>query len=428
MLKKTCLLLIIMFLFLSACSNDSLEVSNVDPDGSEQTQPNIFPSVPMPYSYENEDELLAGVGMTKFGESINPQGRTSMDIEALQGLKELYKPGYIKPDFVFTGMAVWYINRVAFYYDDIETGEHTLFNWYQSTIPLEDAVTSDFGRGAAAEYIEERNGITYGVVELNDFEADEHVAYGVSWAQHGQVFRVSIPASFTLEEVLTFCDAQPIDAWELDGDAVSASIQGMENVSIYNGDNNIIAEDDVLYRANTSGNMERVGYRWLIDKDTSRYQYVLEPGAYTFNADGVISNPELLVKHFETGEIVSNADYSKELSGQPFSLTVTPNPDETKLIISTPNYDIIITSVETGNGQANINFAINSANGKGYTIYLSETGNEGSFKPYSDVNYNSKGAHIKGLTNGKKYYTYVEYNDGKGGVTRSAVVSFIPSK
>ena len=90
--------------------------------------------------------------------------------------------------------------------------------------------------------------------------------------------------------------------------------------------------------------------------------------------------------------------------------------------------EIAITGVTTGNKQANVEFAIQSANGKGYSVYLSETGGDGSFILYNNVNYNSKGAHIKGLDNGKTYYAYIEYNNGAGSINKSGVVTFIPGK
>ena len=93
-----------------------------------------------------------------------------------------------------------------------------------------------------------------------------------------------------------------------------------------------------------------------------------------------------------------------------------------------PESGIKITGFSTGNGQANVDFNIKSANGKGYTVYLSETGLANSFTPYNDVNYNSKGVHIKGLTNGKQYYVYIEYKDDKGTIIKSDVVSFTPNK
>ena len=71
---------------------------------------------------------------------------------------------------------------------------------------------------------------------------------------------------------------------------------------------------------------------------------------------------------------------------------------------------------------------IKSANGDGYLVYLSDTGEDGSFKLYNNVNYNSKGVHIRGLTNGRKYYAYIEYNNGRGNMAKSNVVDFLPSK
>lgn len=88
---------------------------------------------------------------------------------------------------------------------------------------------------------------------------------------------------------------------------------------------------------------------------------------------------------------------------------------------------IVSVSVSNGNGQANVDFAIWSANGMGYSVYLSETGIEGPYKEYSNVNYNSKGAHIKGLENGKTYYVYIQYS-GASGIEKSDPVILSPSE
>jgi len=85
---------------------------------------------------------------------------------------------------------------------------------------------------------------------------------------------------------------------------------------------------------------------------------------------------------------------------------------------------ITISEVENGNKQASIKFNILSANGKGYSVYLSETGANGTFKLYTDVNFNSKGAHVKGLTNGKTYYAYITYEN----TVRSGTVTLKPDK
>jgi murein DD-endopeptidase MepM/ murein hydrolase activator NlpD len=86
-------------------------------------------------------------------------------------------------------------------------------------------------------------------------------------------------------------------------------------------------------------------------------------------------------------------------------------------------FGIKINDISIGNNQANIDFDIISANGKGYSVYLSISEDEGTFKFYADVNYNSKGVHIKGLTNGETYCAYITYTDA--GVTiRSNVIKF----
>jgi len=83
---------------------------------------------------------------------------------------------------------------------------------------------------------------------------------------------------------------------------------------------------------------------------------------------------------------------------------------------------IHIKSVTVGNNQADINYDTKSVNGEGYAVYvLNDTG---KFEAYSNVDYDSKGAHIKGLTNGKKYYAYIQYNDGNGGISQSYAVNF----
>jgi hypothetical protein len=85
-----------------------------------------------------------------------------------------------------------------------------------------------------------------------------------------------------------------------------------------------------------------------------------------------------------------------------------------------------LTGATATNGQGDINFPIKSANGKGYTVYISDVGPNGPFK-IANVNFDSKGAHVKGLTNDVKYYVYIVYSSGKD-YQRSDVVMLLPSK
>jgi hypothetical protein len=90
------------------------------------------------------------------------------------------------------------------------------------------------------------------------------------------------------------------------------------------------------------------------------------------------------------------------------------------------------SGIRNKNGQADVDFAINSANGKGYTVYLSEWNEEsneqGPYEAYDDVNYNEHGAHIKGLANGKTYWAYVVYSEDGAAIARSRPVQLNPTK
>ena len=102
-----------------------------------------------------------------------------------------------------------------------------------------------------------------------------------------------------------------------------------------------------------------------------------------------------------------------------------------------PRLPEIFASVDfysgNGNGQSNIDFGIRSANGKGYSVYIVEAGgrveNEIPLSEYrtADANFNSKGAHVKKLTNGVVYYAYIVYSSG-GVYETSNIVTLNPNK
>lgn len=99
-------------------------------------------------------------------------------------------------------------------------------------------------------------------------------------------------------------------------------------------------------------------------------------------------------------------------AAEPTLIVYLMQKDSDRKDISEPNVfkfqDINVTGINTGNGQANVDFNILSADGKGYSVYLAKS-QAGRFKKHGQVNFNSKGAHIKGLENGETYWAYVEY-------------------
>ena len=69
----------------------------------------------------------------------------------------------MKQRFTQGGIRVWTDNEITLYYRDATENESVSFTWYQR-MSANAAVRMNFGRGADEEYIEERNGLTYGVV------------------------------------------------------------------------------------------------------------------------------------------------------------------------------------------------------------------------------------------------------------------------
>jgi hypothetical protein len=339
----------------TAAQPPSQNEASPESDSPEETA-QVF-LTPINPSYRNIDELMLRMAYAKFSEfAIAQEPERNSELYALQRYEMLFVPGYLREGFRKMGIVVGSIHWVSMMYDEFVMendvpieNNYVNFRWSRH-IPPENAITGLQGRGAVAEHIIEHNGITYVVLEWEDYGINERVVYEVGWTQYGQSFMATFGGTFTLEEMLSFSYARPIDTWQLRGDAISVSVQGMENVRIFeNPDrialfggvaNEIITIGNGLYRVSAVGfadvDTERVGYRWLICGDVQRFQYVLQPGVYEFRADGFIGQPQLLVQHFTEGDRVAVTDFSADLVGLPttgFNLTVTQNPEDNDLII-----------------------------------------------------------------------------------------------
>jgi endo-alpha-1,4-polygalactosaminidase (GH114 family) len=84
-----------------------------------------------------------------------------------------------------------------------------------------------------------------------------------------------------------------------------------------------------------------------------------------------------------------------------------------------------VSNVSPGNQEANLDFGIASASGKGYSVYLKAADAIGPFTRYANVNFNSQGVHIKGLANGTQYLAYLQYEAG-GTTSRTETLVFTP--
>ena len=339
--KIITLLLVFMLLIYTGCSYNTTGETAIDLGGQDDTLLGYWGGGTS--AYESVELLLSSVSMVKFSEFSESDYRDpKATFFAFRGLSEFYVPGYIKHGLKLSSICVEYVHIINSQYDNEENGKYAGYLEWNRYVSPENATRDFFYRGASEEYWEERNGVNYAVTEWVKRATQEPDGFLIAWTQHGQSFLASLPPSYTLDEALAFCDLQPVEAWELWGDAVSVSVQGIDGVSILDDSGAAITESEgVLYRINAdSGETERIGYKWLIDEDSSRYQYVLEPGEYSFSADKIKKGAGLLVKHFESGDVVSSVDYAKKLSSQsakPLYLEVTTNPNDTLVTDKIPS-------------------------------------------------------------------------------------------
>ena len=294
------------------------------------------------------ENVLHSAAMLKFNEGID-QAEWRRRRVGLENLTALYEPAVVMDGANFIQISAVAGNSVDFVFD-----ERSIFSWSRNT-PVENAVTAMFGRGAIYDRIEEHNGITYGISEFTGRGSGGF--FNICWTQHGKSFRVALSSDYTLEQALAFAYAVPIHSWELDGNAVSVIAQGVGELAINDlsradDQSEIIVEGDALYLRSPGNIFDRVGYRWLIDEQTQRFQYVLKPGEYAFSittelfaltpaedfatADTPTRRstpiPELTVTHFTAGQAISRADITETIQSMQSDLVTLLVTENTEMV------------------------------------------------------------------------------------------------
>jgi len=329
MLKKTLFsFFIAVLLIITGCTNNTSSQSptqetqwpTIGPVVGDPRPGEIIAADEMPSVFDNINEFIEWIGRAKFQEPLS--GRQGFrDFNGFKNIDRHYE-SVLGSEELFLSQIVVKKEYVMYFY-----GDDTNFSWKREMSP-QVAMNDLRGRGEISYNEIEVSGISYVILGFAS-------GYYVCWVEDETPFTASLPVSFSDDDLYAFCSAVPVTSWELSGDAVSVSVQGVEDIFFVDGEENEIIEDD----GNLYWGENRIGYRWLIDEETSRYQYVLEPGEYMFNASGVGENPGLLVKHFIAGECVSEADFEELFTGQAvsgFKLIVTPDPEETELLITLP--------------------------------------------------------------------------------------------
>jgi len=342
-------LLIIVAFILSGCGVGSEAL--IDPltslESTIANEPQVLlspaPSFQASLGYSNLDGLLRDIALVRFDEPERFYRSYHFSF-VLREIRELYMPHNIPENFPLSRIIIG-VNRMN---DPID---------FSYRLPGGFSLRFRYAR-----FVWNRNRPTDEVFFRGGREA--HGPYSGEeirhhWSQYGYEFEAFIPERFPEEEAydltVALLNAQPVVSWEIQGNAIMVSVQGMENVVILNEEGYEIVSEVTIADMNFLNIFSlnhhslshhtlyltpaRIGYSWLVCADSSRYQYVLKPGTYTFHVEGVTGEPDLLIRHFADREIVSSVSFGAELAAQPFSsftVTITPELGSGDILVIEP--------------------------------------------------------------------------------------------
>jgi len=301
------------------------EIHTPDPSPSSYRVDHGTPPPPPEFKITEFEDLFALVGKAKFGENSS----SDMGYAELKGINELYIPSGMIDNLLLSWVEITKRGYICFRHED-NGGTFVNFIWDRA-MPTEIAMNELSGRGEIAFNEITGNSLNYSISKW------EEGKYSVFWVQHNQSFSAFFSGDFTENEILEFCNAQPVIAWEIQGDAVSVSIEGAGDVVIYDGENRALIIDNDTLSTDEGG----IGYRWLIDAEKLRYQYVLAPGEYLFS--GIAADvSEITVRHYAANALESEISYTEFFEGEVFdfiTLSVTPEGSELGWVRLPPSID-----------------------------------------------------------------------------------------
>ena len=155
----------------------------------------------LPPAYFDSDEML----IAAIKEAKNNNKNDDLD---LASISEFYKPATIPDDLSFENIVVK--KEYIFYsYINEEQTDYANFNWFREMKP-EVAMNGLYGRGAISEREIEYNGIKYVFLEWADSETGKSDGYTIHWVKDDKPYTASIPAGWTDEEILAFCQIETV--------------------------------------------------------------------------------------------------------------------------------------------------------------------------------------------------------------------------
>jgi hypothetical protein len=189
------------------------------PTGEIPTDEAAFASVPI---YFDSEELLLDLlrALKKEGGSEDElvviqshrAGKQSYymkdDAFKLASLTELYRPKSALKGLTLDEIHISKAS-IVYHYSNEARNDGASFVWLRE-MPPQVAMNELFGRGAISEREIEYNGIQYVFLEWSDTKTEKTGGFSVHWAHEGRAYQASIPAGYTGEAMLEFCQYQTV--------------------------------------------------------------------------------------------------------------------------------------------------------------------------------------------------------------------------
>ena len=157
-------------------------------------------------SFNNEIELNTAI--------LKAREQVGEDVLSLADITEYYCPTILLDGFTVHRIRVseFYI---SYHYSDENNNDAGSFTWFRMKDP-ETLMNGIYDVGAMSVRELEYDGIIYVFMEFADTETGESDGYEVRWNKDGKSFGASIPAGYSDEEVLSFCNFETVSVMESD--------------------------------------------------------------------------------------------------------------------------------------------------------------------------------------------------------------------
>ncbi len=185
--------MLLVMIFLSACAKIADE------------------GYPAALEFKNEASLIEAIKEASENPVLMIADSSSGDESyhrEFDNMTEFYRPIHVIDDLEFHSIAITNAYVAYIYHHGDKPISFTWFKPLTTEVFIESALQRGGSQGS--NEIVEHNGIQYIFYGYKNLETGDIDDYSISWVQYDKCFKVFIPANYSMEEILSFCDAEPV--------------------------------------------------------------------------------------------------------------------------------------------------------------------------------------------------------------------------